>query len=235
MTDGASMQAGAGGQVRVRERAGGRVLGETLSSGGAGSDVVVPGVNSGAALSVRRQRGLWLVQPAPAVMVRFNGRPLSGERDLRRDDVLSVGDAQVRVGDASRTLLRLSVEHLAGNVTIAPAAALAAVAPEDGGDEDLEIQVPAALAVAHPGKAAASSASARRAWWLAPAAGGRAPLVLLAGRVGSVALDVRPQDARVRTPGALSLQLGRRPLVLPGRRVGRAGRGGVLPARGAGP
>ncbi len=114
MNDGVSMQPGAWGQVRVREPAGERVLGETLSIGGAGSDVVVPGVDAGAALSVRRQRGLWLVQPAPAVMVRFNGRPLSGERDLRRDDVLSVGDAQVRVSDASRTLLRLSVEHLAG-------------------------------------------------------------------------------------------------------------------------
>src|SRR3989440_362850 len=233
MNDGASMQSGAWGQVRVREPAGERVLGETLSIGGTGSEVVVPGVDPGAALSVRRLKGLWLVQPAPGAVVRFNGRPLSGERDLRRDDVLSVGDAQVRVGDASRTLLRLSVEHLAGNVTTAPAAALAAVAPEDGGDEDLEIQVPAALAVAHPGKAAASSASARRAWWLAAAAGAAAALVLLAGRVGSVALDVRPQDARVRTPGALSLQLGRRLLILPGRRVVRAEREGFLPAEAA--
>src|SRR5205823_5250593 len=166
-------------------------------------------------------------------VVRFNGRPLAGERDLRRDDVLSVGDAQVRVGDASRTLLRLSVEHLAGNVTIAPAAALAAVAPEDGGDEDLVIQVPAALAVAHPGKAAASPRSAPRTWWLAAAAGAAAALALLAGRVGSVALDVRPQDARVRTPGALSLHLGRQLLILPGRRIVRAERDGFLPAEAA--
>ena len=174
------------------------------------------------------------MQPAPGAVVRFNGRPLPGERDLRRDDVLSIGDAQVRVGDASRTLLRLVVEHLAGNVTIAPAAALAAVAPpEGGGDEELEIQVPAALAVAHPGKAAASPASARRAWWLAAAAGAAAALVLLAGRVGSVALDVRPQDARVRTPGALSLHLGRRLLVLPGRRIVRAERDGFMPAEAA--
>src|SRR6266853_638781 len=214
------MQPGAWGQVRVREPAGERVLGETLSIGGTGSDVVVPGVDAGAALSVRRQRGLWLVQPAPAVVVRFNGRPLSGERDLRRDDVLSVGDAQVRVGDASRTLLRLSVEHLAGNVTIAPAAALAAVSPEDGGDQDLEIQVPAGLAVPRPGaRAAASPGSARRAGWLAAAAGAAAALALLAARVGSVALDIRPQDARVRAPGALSLHLGGRLLILPGRRI----------------
>src|SRR5437762_838511 len=233
MNDGVSMQPGAWGQVRVREPAGERVLGETLSIGGTGSDVVVPGVEAGAALCVRRVRGLWLVQPAPGAVVRFNGRPLAGERDLRRDDVLTVGDAQVRVGDASRTLLRLSVEHLAGNVTIAPAAALAAVAPEDGGDEDLVIQVPAALAVAHPGKAAASPRSAPRTWWLAAAAGAAAALALLAGRVGSVALDVRPQDARVRTPGALSLHLGRQLLILPGRRIVRAERDGFLPAEAA--
>src|SRR5437879_3345702 len=185
MNDGVSMQPGAWGQVRVREPAGERVLGETLSIGGAGSDVVVPGGDSGAALSVRRQRGLWLVQPAPAVMVRFNGRPLSGERDLRRDDVLSVGDAQVRVGDASRTLLRLSVEHLAGNVTIAPAAALAAMSPEEGGDQDLEIQVPAtlragALAPAAPG-------GTRRAWGLAGATVvAAAGVALLSARLGTV-------------------------------------------------
>src|SRR5438309_7441093 len=166
MNDGVSVQPGAWGQVRVLEPAGERVLGETLSIGGTGSDVVVPGVDAGATLSVRRLRGVWLVQPAPQAVVRFNGRLLSTERDLRRDDVLSVGDAQVRVSDASRTLLRLSVEHLAGNVTIAPAAALAAVSPDEGGDPDLEIQVPAALAMPRlDARAAGSPGGARRAWW----------------------------------------------------------------------
>src|ERR1700730_12371962 len=165
MNDGVSMQPGAWGQVRVREPAGERVLGETLSIGGAGADVVDRGVDPGAALSIRRQSGLSLVQPTPGAVVRFNGRPLSGERDLRRDDVLSVGDAQVRVIDASRTLLRLSVEHLAGNVTIAPAAAHAAVSPEDGGDQDLEIQVPGMLAVPRPGAAAADSPKGAKTAW----------------------------------------------------------------------
>src|SRR2546430_827280 len=217
MNDGVSMQPGAWGQVRVREPAGERVLGETLSIGGTGSDVVVPGVEAGAALSVRRLKGLWLVQPAPGAVVRFNGRPLPGERDLRRDDVLSIGDAQVRVGDASRTLLRLVVEHLAGNVTIAPAAALAAVAPpEGGGDEELEIQVPAALAVAHPGKAAASPASARRAWWFAAAAGAAAALGPLARPGRAPGPGLWPPGARARQPRAPSLHLRRPPPVLPG-------------------
>jgi len=235
MNDGVSMQPGAWGQVRVREPGGERVLGETLSIGGTGSDVVVPGVDPGAALSVRRRAGLWLVQPTPGAVVRFNGRPLSGERDLRRDDVLSVGDAQVRVSDASRTLLRLSVEHLAGNVTIAPAAALAALAPGDGGDQDLEIDVPGALVVPRPGALSPAAAlGARRAWWLAAAAAvGAAVLLVLAARLGSVALDVRPQDARVHTPGALSVHLGGRLWVFPGRRIVRAERAGYLAADAA--
>src|SRR5438105_2020683 len=151
MNNGVSMQPAAWGQVRVREPAGERVLGETLTIGGAGSDVVVPGVPAGAALSIRRSSGVWLVEPAAGASVRFNGRALDAERDLRREDVLSVGDAQVRVSDASRTLLRLSVEHLAGNVTIAPAGALAVVSPGDGGDEELEIEVPPALGVPRAG------------------------------------------------------------------------------------
>src|ERR1700730_448662 len=186
MNDGVSMQPGAWGQVRVREPAGERVLGETLSIGGAGADVVDRGVDPGAALSIRRQSGLSLVQPTPGAVVLFNGRPLSGERDLRREDVLSVGDAQVRGSDASRTLLRLSVEHLAGNVTIAPAAALAALTPGDGGDQDLEIDVPGALVVPRPGALSAAAArGVRRAWWVAAAAAvGAAVLLVLAGRLG---------------------------------------------------
>src|SRR2546421_11062526 len=96
MNDGASMQSGAWGQVRVREPAGERVLGETLSIGGTGSEVVVPGVDPGAALSVRRLKGLWLVQPAPGAGGGFNGRPPSRERGLRRGDVANGGGGAVR-------------------------------------------------------------------------------------------------------------------------------------------
>ena len=168
MNNGVSMQPAAWGQVRVREPAGERVLGETLTIGGAGSDVVVPGVPAGAALSIRRSSGVWLVEPASEASVRFNGRPLDAERDLRREDVLSVGDAQVRVSDASRTLLRLSVEHLAGNVTIAPAGALAAVSPGDGGDEELEIEVPPAPGVRKAGRGCGPRRRARSGWGGSP-------------------------------------------------------------------
>ena len=103
MNDGVATPPGAWGQVRVQEPAGERVLGETLSIGGSGSDIVVPGVQSAAALSITRRAGLWVVEAAPGAVVRFNGRPFSGTRDLRREDVLSVGDAQLSVSGASRS------------------------------------------------------------------------------------------------------------------------------------
>src|SRR5260221_11794091 len=94
MNDGVSMQPGAWGQVRVREPGGERVLGETLSIGGTGSDVVVPGVVPGAALSIRRRSGLWLGQPTPGAVVRFNGRPPPRGRDRGRAHGVHVREGQ---------------------------------------------------------------------------------------------------------------------------------------------
>src|SRR5207244_416520 len=130
MNNGVSMQPAAWGQVRVREPAGERVLGETLTIGGAGSDVVVPGVPAG---------------------------PRAG--------------ARVR----------------------------------------------------------ATRASAKWLGWLAAAA----VVAFLIGRLGSVVVEVHPEDARVRAPGALSLHLGGRLWVSPGPHRVRAEREGYLPAEAA--
>ncbi len=132
------MRPGAYAQVRVREPAGERIFSETLTIGGVGAEVVVPGVEPGARLSLERRKGVWVVEPAAAAL-RFNGRPLTVARDLRRDDTLALGDAQIIVTDLSRTLLRLDVCHLADNATIAPAATVATLILGDGGDEDVEI------------------------------------------------------------------------------------------------
>jgi formylglycine-generating enzyme required for sulfatase activity len=229
MNDGPQAPPPAWGQVRVAEPGGERVLGERFAIGGAGADIVVPGTAAGVALTVRREGGLWLARPAPHAAVRFNGRALGAERDLRRDDVLAVGDAQVTVLELTRTLLRLEVLHLAGNVTVAPAAALAAVTPAQAEDQDLEIEVPRALAVAPAGPADPRRVARRGA--LAAGAGVLAAAVALLGaRLGTVTLDLHPPSARVRTPGTVSLRIGTRLWVLPGRRVVRAEAAGYLPA-----
>src|SRR5215831_12810793 len=105
-------------QTRIREPAGDRTLGETFSIGGTGADIVVPGVTGGAVLRVERRKGMWILQNAAAPgthrPARFDGLPLMMARDLRRNDVIAIGDAQLIVSDVSRTLLRLEVCHLVG-------------------------------------------------------------------------------------------------------------------------
>src|SRR5205807_9975154 len=75
----------------------------------------------------------------------------------------------------------------------------------------------------------ATRASAKWLGWLAAAA----VVVFLIGRLGSVAVEVHPEDARVRAPGALSLHLGGRLWVSPGPHRVRAEREGYLPAEAA--
>jgi formylglycine-generating enzyme required for sulfatase activity len=228
MNDTVVSRLGAYAQVRVREPMGDRTLGETITVGGPGADVVVPGVESGAALSIQRHKGVWLCECADGARVRFNGRPLGHPRDLRRDDVLTVGDAQLIVTDVSRTLLRLDVCHLAGNSTIAPAAALAAWVPGEEGDEDLEIRPAVATHSATP-----VTRRTRHRWLIGGVA---AAILLIVGSVASllqsVSLDIRPIDARVQTPDTLiAIRADDRLLVLPGKHVFRAERDGYVAAQ----
>src|SRR5579864_8105539 len=98
-------------QLRVREPLGERVLGERTTVGGAGSDIVVPGIAPEIAAVIERRKGVWVIEPAGKA-VRCNGRLLTGPCDLRRGDALALGDAQLVVTDISRTLLRADVHHL---------------------------------------------------------------------------------------------------------------------------
>ena len=232
-------------QTRIREPAGDRTLGETFSVGGTGADIVVPGA-ADLVLRVERRKGVWIVHPDPGVSAdrppRFDGRPLIAPRDLRRNDVVAVGDAQLIVTDVSRTLLRLDVCHLVGNETIAPAATLATLTPAEGGDEELEIQargVPVISQAKSLARSRLQAADPRRRWgnrrlaftlagaFIVALAG-----VLLVSLLEPLSLDISPDDARVRTPGTLlALHSGARLLVLPGRHVVRAERQGFVPAQ----
>src|SRR6201994_217214 len=145
MTDAAMTSASPYAQVRVREPAGDRTFGETPTIGGEGADVVVPGVSPGATIQIERRKGVWVAHPVGDSRVRFDGRPLITSRDLRRQDVIAVGDAQVIVTDASRTLLRLDICHLVGNATISPASAISVITHGDS-DDDVLIQAPRAAA-----------------------------------------------------------------------------------------
>src|SRR6185312_8051320 len=94
--------------------------------------------------------------------VRANGRSLTAPRDLRKGDTLALGEAQVVVTDASRTLLRLEIHHLVGNATVAPAATLATLLVGGDGDEDVEIHPLTTLRITPLVTAARPSAPAGR-------------------------------------------------------------------------
>ena len=132
---------GAFAQIRIQEPAGERTMDPPLTIGGVGADVVVPGVNDGVALRVDRREGVWIAQSEGSTSIRFDGRPLRESRDLRRGDVVAVGEAQVIVLDASRTLLRLDVCHLVGNDTIAPVAVVSSLS-NDGDENGDDVAAP---------------------------------------------------------------------------------------------
>src|SRR5215467_8455007 len=117
MTDAALTSASTYAQVRVREPIGDRTFGENPTIGGEGADIVVPGVRPGPLVQIERRKGVWIISPSSAegppgageAKLRFDGQLMVGPRDLRHQDVLAIGDAQIVVTSVSRTLLRLEV------------------------------------------------------------------------------------------------------------------------------
>ena len=244
MNDAAVSKPGAYAHVRVREPAGERTLGTTVSVGGDGADVLVPGVPAGIALTIERREADWFALPAPAVEIRLDGRPLTRPHELHKDDVLSVGEAQIVVLDDSRTRLRLDVQHLVGNQTIPPVTTVAAVNFE-ADDEDIEILAspsalgslqPAAVLTAERGQRAASAPRRPlpRKWVIAIAASLLVLVLatLLLSMLQPVEIDVRPADARITTPGTfISFRSGGSVYALAGSHAVRAERNGYYPAQ----
>ncbi|HKT74350.1 MAG TPA: SUMF1/EgtB/PvdO family nonheme iron enzyme [Steroidobacteraceae bacterium] len=233
MSDAALTKSSTYAQARIREPAGDRVLGEIFSIGGPGADIVVPGTGLGPVLRIERRKAVWVAQSEGDARVRFDGRPLTRERDLRRNDVMAVGDAQVIVTAESRTLLRLEVSHLAGNATVPSASSIASLASAEDGEDALEIRE-IVLPVLRPHRDGIDRAATDRRRWLIPAFVA-AVLLLALGLVSlmqSVALDVRPLDAEIRTPGTLlAIHSGGRLLLLPGNHIVRAEHDGYIPAQ----
>ena len=223
-------------QVRVREPLGERILGESVSVGGADSDIVVPGVPPGCALNINRRKGVWVVE-ANESTVRANGRPLTAPRDLRKGDTLAVGEAQIVVTDVSRTLLRIDIHHLAGNATVAPASTLATLTVGGEGDEDVEIHPLTTLRITPLVTATRPGASARpvspRRWVLAAVAvAALAAVSIVTTLLEPVVVEVTPSDSHVLTPGTLvAVHNPGRLLLLPGKHVIRAERDGYVAAQ----
>ncbi len=144
MNDAAVSKPGAYTHVRVREPAGERSLGTTVTIGG---EPLVAGAlkppnlprrmmssspaQRRACCSPSSGRGAdWFATPPlrlPALRCYSTAASSRPPRELHKDDVLSIGDAQIIVLDDSRTRLRLDVQHLVGNQTIPPVVTVTAV------------------------------------------------------------------------------------------------------------
>ncbi len=244
MNDAALSKPGAYAQIRVREPVGERTLGALLTLGGEGAEVVVPGVPPGPALTLERRGADWFAIPAPGASVQLDGRLLTAPRELHRDDVLSVGDAQVVVTDDSRTRLRLDVQHLVGNATIAPVVTVTAVAFE-ADDEDVEIHVTPSLLGSRPAAAVLTAERGRARSHRQRKPLPRKVIGLIAATVAAllavttlvsllqpVEVDVLPADSRISTPGTFAaFQSGGMLHMLAGKHVVRAERAGYYPAQ----
>ncbi|HZO21778.1 MAG TPA: PEGA domain-containing protein [Steroidobacteraceae bacterium] len=219
-------------QVRVREPAGERILGDRPTLGGLGADVVVPGAGTGAAIQFERQDGTWVALSAGDSRVQIDGVPLRGARDLRRQDVLRVGDAQIIVSEVSRTLLRIEVCHLAGNATLPPSGIVSSLADVEGGDEEVEIRTAAPAPGGTTPRRLAPAEARRRRLYAAVALISSLAVLGLISRIVPVALDVEPDDARLRVPGTLlAFHLGGRLFLFPGAYLVRAEHQGYEPAQ----
>ena len=130
MNDAALSKPGAYAQIRVREPAGERTLGTRSSTarrrGRAKSWCPAFPRASRYASSGATATGSRFPQPGAAV--RFDGRPLTrAARAAQRRCAVRRRCADRRSSTTSRTRLRLDVQHLVGNETIAPVATVAAV------------------------------------------------------------------------------------------------------------
>ncbi len=214
------------------------------TAGAERAEIIVPGAASGIVLTIERRGADWVATPAPGAVIRFDGRPLAKTHELRKDDVLSVGEAQIVVLDDSRTRLRLDVQHLVGNETIPrslpsrlwmskPATRTSRSAPYRR--RSVRGRRPRS---SPPNGVLRNSRAPRKPLprkWVITIAAALAVLVLvtvLLSLLQPVEVDVRPSDAKISTPGTfLSFRSGNSVYALAGDHVVRAERDGYFPAQ----
>src|SRR6185312_8973496 len=145
--------------------------------------------------------------------------------------------------DDSRTRLRIDVQHLVGNATIAPVVEVTAV-DFDVSDDDVEIRlVPSALG-SRPAAALLTAERSRSAYaprkpiskkWVASIAAIIIALFAITTFISllqEVEVDVQPRDSRVSTPGTfLAFQSEGFLSVLSGKHVVHAEHDGYYPAQ----
>jgi formylglycine-generating enzyme required for sulfatase activity len=184
--------------------------------------------DAAAGTTLRFQSGRWLLEATPESRVSINGVGLGGARVVGAGDVISVGDSQLLVEEATPGSLALRRFELVGNDTLPPVGD--SVRPLSPPAEDLPIdmgEVPAIEGfVARPSRQVTRSSWNYAAWVMA------ALLALVLGMFAllqPITLDLRPGDARVTSLGSFSWQSASSVFVFPGEHRLRAEREGYLP------
>ena len=199
--------------VRILEPLGERVATLPLALGGAGADLVLPGVDA-AGITLEDRGGQWYAHPAAGAAATLNGLPLQSATLLDGGDVLVLGDAQIRVQPARG---ELDVRHLAGNATVAPLRR-----EELPGDAVVAgvREIFAAGSASEEAVQARATAARRGTRWLVASAA--ALLLLVAALLFAlvpVPLQLQPAAATASVSGILHWHAGDRIFLLPGQRA----------------
>jgi formylglycine-generating enzyme required for sulfatase activity len=199
--------------VRILEPLGERAATLPIALGGAGADLVVPGVGA-VGITLEDRGGQWFARPAAGVAATLNGLPLQAVTLLDAGDVIALGDAHIRVQPARG---ELHVQHLAGNATVAP------LRREDLPGDVVVAGVREIFAAGSAAEAVVQSREAvarRGVRWLVMAAA--AVLLAVAALLFSlvpVPLQLQPAEAAATAGGIVHWHSGNRIFLLPGEQA----------------
>jgi len=210
-------------------RYGGRVVFDSVSGAirSDHDDAVVPGVEAPAGL--RAVSGRWLFDAASESRVSINGVAVGGARVVVAGDVITIAGSQLLVEEATPSMLALRRFDLVGNDTLPPVGdSVRTLAPPA---EDLSIdlgEIPSIEGFVAPRARKVANTRWNYAAWVM---GGLLVAVLGSfAMLKTIALDLRPGDAIVKSVGSFSWQSASSIFVFPGEHRLRAERVGYIPA-----
>jgi formylglycine-generating enzyme required for sulfatase activity len=179
--------------------------------------------------TLRAVGGRWLFDAAPEGGVSINGVSVRGARIVIAGDVITIAGSQLLVEEANAKSLILRRFELDGNETLPPVgdSVQALTPPAEGLPIDMG-EVPNIEGVAAPRALKAARGRWNYAAW---AMGGLLLVVLgLFALLHPIALDLKPEDASVKSTGAFSWQSAASVFVWPGEHRLHAEREGYIPA-----
>jgi len=179
--------------------------------------------------TVRSVNGRWLFDAAPEGRISINGVVVAGARLIIPGDVINIAGSQLLVEEAQPRVLALRRFALEGNETLPPVgdSVRALLAPA----EDLPIDLGEVPAVEGAASVRAERPARSKLNYAAWAMGLVLLLVLgLFTMLKTIALDLQPGDAKVRSNGAFSWQSASSIFVFPGEHTLHAERPGYQAA-----